>query len=171
MIPISLPAGRVKKLYDRTSGLRAGKMTRGPTRQHSINLGQWVLRPQQCRGQFHLHLHRHLQAIRREMLDFHQICQEHRHHRHHHLQRSKFTKYKIQISISIIRQFLEVTDPPIPEKALWRVLPPRWSTTPTIYIRHLHRGGKYRRQLNKIFHNIPQLLLHLLQAGQFRGNP
>ena len=170
MIPISLPVGPVKKLYDRTSGLRAGKMAQGPTRQHSINPGflQWVLQPQQGRGQFHLHLH--LQAIRREMLDFLQICQEHRHHLPH-LQRSMFTKYKIQILISIIRQFLEVTDPPILKKALWRVLLRRWSTTPTIYIQHLHHGGKYRRHLNKISHNIPQLLLHLLQAGRFRGNP
>ena len=170
MTPISLLAELVKKLQDRTLGFQAGKMTEGPTRHHSINPGfpHWVLQRQQCRGQFHLHLH--LQATHREMLDFPQICQEHHLHRPH-LQRSRFTKYKTRNLIPIIRQFPEVKDSPIPGKVRRRVLRPKWSTTPKLYIHHPRPSGKCRQHLNKVFHNIPQLLLRLPQAGLFRGSP
>lgn len=134
--------------------------------QHPINPGSphWVLRPQQCRGPFRLHL----QAIHLEMLGFLQTCQE-----HHHLpllQRSRVMKYKPQISIPTIRRFLEARDPPIPEKTLWKVLPLRWSMTQKIYL-HLHHGEKCRLRLHKVSHNTPRLLLHLPQAERFRGNP
>lgn len=172
MTPTSLQAELVKKLQDRTLGFRAGKMTQGPTRQHSINPGfrRWVLQPQQCRGQFHLHLHLHPQAIHREMLDFPQICQEHHPHRPH-LRRTRFTKYKTRILILIIKPFLEAIYSPIPGKAHRRVLRPRWSTIPKLSIHHPRHSGKCRQRLNKVSHNIPQLLLRLPQAGLFRGNP